>query len=386
MADMVCCCIPSLDCCCAGDLKVKFAAAKWFHFGLFTFSAIVTWILRDYADDALDWVPEMDSCDSADGQDDRNACFGKGAVLRMSFALFAFHFMHALFLIQCKFVDDPRKSFHTDCLSFKFSIWVGLVILAFFIPDDFYQVYGEIARVLSGFFLVFQALVIINLIYTINESMVDRDECIFPLIGGALSTFALSFAFIIVGYAYYAPRGSCSTTVFWITWTLILGIIVTLISISKWRIENAGLFTSGIVLAYCSFLLLNALNSVPDDSECVEHGGLDAGWIQVVSFFIALGVVLMSTLSVGTADVSDNYGDGDPLPYRPDYFHAIFALAALYVAMLFTNWDLDDVPGEFDIDESWTSAWVKIASQWLVFVLYGWTLLAPKILVDRDFS
>lgn len=349
---------------------------------MFTFSAIVTWVLRDYGEDTLDWIPEMDACESADDSD-KNACFGKGAVLRMSFALFAFHFFHALFLLQCKYMDDPRKSLHTECLSFKFSIWTVLVIVAFLIPDDFYQVYGQIARVLSGFFLVFQALVIIDVIYKVNESMLDRDECVFPLIGGALLTFALSLAFIIVAYAFYAPRGSCSTTVFWITWTMILAVVVTLISISKWRIENAGLLTSGIVVLYSSFTLLNALNSVPDDSECVEHGGLDAGWIQIVSFFLVLGVVLLSTLSVGTADVTE--ADGEALPYRPDYFHLIFAVAAMYIAMLFTNWNLEDVPGEFDIDESWTSAWIKIASQWLVFVLYTWTLLAPKILVDREF-
>jgi len=74
------------------------------------------------------------------------------------------------------------------------------------------------------------------------------------------------------------------------------------------------------------------------------------------------------------------------LPYRPDYFHLIFALASAYVAMLFTNWNLNDVGEDLSIDKGWTSAWIKIVTQWFTFLLYGWTMVAPSILSDRDFS
>jgi len=279
MAECCCLCIPSC-CCTSPDINVRFQAAKWFYFALFTFSAILTWIFRDHADDAFDWVPELEACKDRDDGEVKNACFGKGTVLRFSFALFAFHMIHALFLIQCKFTEDTRSRFHTDCLSLKGTIWVGFVILSFFIPEGFYDGYGELTRVLSGIFLVFQALVLIDVIYKLNEAMLDRDECIFPLIAGAGVTFTLGLIFIGVGYGYYAPRGSCSTNVFWITWTLILGIVITLISISPWRIDRAGLFTSGVVFAYCGFLLLAALNNQPSNA-CVSHGGIGATWLQV---------------------------------------------------------------------------------------------------------
>jgi hypothetical protein len=32
--------------------------------------------------------------------------------------------------------------------------------------------------------------------------------------------------------------------------------------------------------------------------------------------------------------------DSGPLPYRPDAFHLMFALASMYMAMLFTNWQV----------------------------------------------
>eukprot|EP00210_Caulerpa_lentillifera_P000755 g730.t1 len=352
---------------------------------MFTFSAILTWILRDYADETFDWIPSLESCETRDGGQVENACFGKGIVLRLSFALFAFHLLHALFLIQCKFTEDSRTRLHTDCLGIRWSIWIGFVILSFFIPQEFYDGYGELTRFLAAVFLVFQALVLIDIIYKMNEAMLDRDECIAPLIIGAVVTFVLGVVFIGVAYGYYAPRASCSTNVFWITWTIILGVFVTLISISPWRIDKAGLFTSGVVFAYCSFLLLAALNNQPRNA-CVDHGGVGTTWLQVIGFILALGAVMLSTLSVGTADITEESPYGESLPYRPDYFHLIFALASAYVAMLFTNWDLNDVGEDLSIDKGWTSAWIKIITQWFTFLLYGWTLVAPSILSDRDFS
>lgn len=105
-----------------------------------------------------------------------------------------------------------------------------------------------------------------------------------------------------------------------------------------------------------------------------------------MSFLLALAAVVLSTLSVGTADIIESGSGEDAVPYRPDCFHLIFALASAYVAMLFTNWDLNDVGEDLSIDKGWTSAWIKIATQWFTFLLYAWTLMSPSILSDRDFS
>lgn len=34
----------------------------------------------------------------------------------------------------------------------------------------------------------------------------------------------------------------------------------------------------------------------------------------------------------------------------------------------------------------WTAVWVKICSSWAGLLLYLWTLVAPLVLRDRDFS
>jgi hypothetical protein len=44
-------------------------------------------------------------------------------------------------------------------------------------------------------------------------------------------------------------------------------------------------------------------------------------------------------------------GDGDELPYRPDFFHAMHGLAACYMLLLFVGWELSGSEGDFNIDQ-----------------------------------
>ena len=76
-------------------------------------------------------------------------------------------------------------------------------------------------------------------------------------------------------------------------------------------------------------------------------------------------------------------------------FHVIMAMGAVYMSMILTNWGYSNSTGnvesarEADISASQrgvASMWVKVASQWLTFTLYAWTLIAPICFPDRDFS
>ncbi|KAI9227611.1 MAG: serine incorporator/TMS membrane protein [Piptocephalis tieghemiana] len=89
--------------------------------------------------------------------------------------------------------------------------------------------------------------------------------------------------------------------------------------------------------------------------------------------------------------------------YNYAFFHIIFALAAMYVAMLLTNWNsvkvtsdpLDPHPsppsiqrqGELvRVGQGIAAVWVKLVSGWVCYSLYLWTLLAPTLFPDRDWS
>ena len=57
--------------------------------------------------------------------------------------------------------------------------------------------------------------------------------------------------------------------------------------------------------------------------------------------------------------------------------------------MLLTNWGNRDTvndPNHRDDLMSTENLWIKIVSQWAVILLYVWSLIAPLVLKDRDFS
>lgn len=65
------------------------------------------------------------------------------------------------------------------------------------------------------------------------------------------------------------------------------------------------------------------------------------------------------------------------------------ALAAMYVAMLTTGWGASKMAPSASVgnsEASEQSMWTKLACQWVLFILYYWTLVAPKLFPDRDFS
>ncbi|CAI8052667.1 Serine incorporator 3 [Geodia barretti] len=99
--------------------------------------------------------------------------------------------------------------------------------------------------------------------------------------------------------------------------------------------------------------------------------------------------------SDGTPTNTSGESDGTPVPWwKPKYindeekkvayiysvFHFLMLISVLYLMMHLTNWAY---PGEVDSDHfqnSWASVWVKMATVWICFGVYEWTLLAPLVL------
>lgn len=78
--------------------------------------------------------------------------------------------------------------------------------------------------------------------------------------------------------------------------------------------------------------------------------------------------------------------------YNYSWFHVIFAIAAMYVAMLLTDWNIvskhpisGPVDPDFDvyIGRSEVAMWMRVVSGWVCILLYIWSLLAPVLLPDR---
>ncbi|KAH8828194.1 serine incorporator/TMS membrane protein [Flagelloscypha sp. PMI_526] len=78
--------------------------------------------------------------------------------------------------------------------------------------------------------------------------------------------------------------------------------------------------------------------------------------------------------------------------YNYSWFHIIFAMAAMYVGSLLTDWNIvSNRPIEAVVDpdanvyigRSEVAMWMRVVSSWVCILLYGWSLVAPVILPDR---
>jgi len=59
------------------------------------------------------------------------------------------------------------------------------------------------------------------------------------------------------------------------------------------------------------------------------------------------------------------------------------------MAMLCTNWAQPTILDENTVkffDSNGTSYWLKLVSQWITMSIYIFSLIAPFIFTDRDFS
>ncbi|KAH9949901.1 serine incorporator/TMS membrane protein [Amylocystis lapponica] len=76
--------------------------------------------------------------------------------------------------------------------------------------------------------------------------------------------------------------------------------------------------------------------------------------------------------------------------YNYSWFHVIFAIGAMYVAMLLTDWNVvraakatASPDQDVYIGRSEVAMWMRVVSSWVCMVLYMWSLLAPVLMPDR---
>ena len=86
------------------------------------------------------------------------------------------------------------------------------------------------------------------------------------------------------------------------------------------------------------------------------------------------------------AETGQNRSSDEPVSYNWSVFHFVFALATLYVMMTLTNWSSRSDASIEKINANLSAVWIKIISAWLCGALYIWSIFAPVVLPDRDFS
>nr|VZI25229.1 unnamed protein product [Spirometra erinaceieuropaei] len=257
--------------------------------------------------------------------------------------------------------------------------------------------------------------------------------------------YGLSIAAVVLFYIYFGNADVCVLGKTLTSLNLILCVIATVVSILpaiQEKTPRSGLLQSSIITAYVMFLTWSALINVPisacnpthhfneTTSGTTQSPTLKFTWNTGISLVVlvlsviyacirnsshtAVGKLTMASAShdpssykevslhdkggedisraeTGSAPETNEHGqtvwdnEKDGVAYSYSMFNFMMMLAIMYVMMSLTQWYKPSAETML-LGPSYASVWVKAASSWCCIALYVWTLVAPVLFPDRDFS
>ncbi|CAD5186578.1 unnamed protein product [Musa acuminata subsp. malaccensis] len=374
------------DSCCARNcLGPKPSIARFIYAIIFLVTCLLAWTIRDYGRNALSELERLKGCHGA------RYCLGAEGVLRISFGCFLFFFVMFLSTVGTKKLEDSRNFWHSEWWPAKIIIWIGFMVVPFFVPSAFIQFYGKFAHFGAGAFLMIQLISVISFITWLNDCcQSDRyaRRCRYQVMVLSVAAYVASILGIILMYIWYVPSLSCRLNILFITLTLVLLQLMTLASMHA-KVK-AGFLAPGLMGMYIVYLCWSAIKSEPQTEICNKKAAVatSADWLIIVSFVIGVLAIVIATFSTGIdskclqfrkteADLEDD------VPYGYGFFHFVFAMGAMYFAMLFVGWNAHNTMQKWTIDVGWVSTWVRIVNEWVAILVYIWMLVAPLVWRSR---
>lgn len=421
-ASLVSCCFQSAV---GKKTGVSPSAAKMFYILLLGMCALVGVIIRKEATKFHFGVFGDLNCAS-----DGKYCKGDQAVYRISFVL-------TLFFTGMMLMSLASEAFHRGYWGVKILLVIAGVIGSFFISEDGFDVhaFAWFARVGSLCFLVLQILILIDFAYQVNDKWVanayggeqnnygeaSNYNWLYAILGTSGAIYVTSLVAIVLLFVFYA---SCDVGIAFTTVTIIAVVVITVLALVRDRFMEremqGAILPTAVVCGYMVFLCWSALESNPD-AKCrpsAKHNTLDFTFGSIFATCTLMWTAFSVTSNVGNLvkgeklekagagadaagtggvelggpvvsnDLEEHMvgGEEDDSPVysnEPAWtFHMIMISASMYFAMLLTDWGSNKGPA----NAGEASMWMKIVSQWLTGLLFGWTLIAPAILKDRDFD
>ncbi|XP_018345906.1 PREDICTED: serine incorporator 1 isoform X4 [Trachymyrmex septentrionalis] len=372
-------------------------------------------------------IPSLD-CDFA---------VGYLAVYRICFILSLYFFLMSVIMIRVKSSRDPRAAIQNGFWAIKYLLIIGGIIGAFFIPERSFGSTWMYFGMLGGFlFIIIQLILIVDFAHSWADAWVGTYEeteskgWYAALLGASVFNYALSITGVVLLYVYYTHPSGCALNKFFISFNLILCVIASIVSILPNVQEHqprSGLLQSSIVTLYVVYLTWSGIANSPDlacnpgflpgisnHDVNTQKNRVTFDNESIIGLIIWFSCVLYSSLRTASKSskitmsenvlVQDNGAvegrnpdaeDGneakvwdneeEKVAYNWSFFHLMFALATLYVMMTLTNWYKPNSSLE-TLNANNASMWVKIISSWMCLALYVWSLVAPAIFTNRDFS
>jgi len=382
---------------------------------------ISNYVTRSWTDGCLNFESELL----------QKKCVGNQGVYRVTFSALVF-FLLAAIGAYCK------PTANREAWPAKYTLFLFLIFGNCFIPNDPFLsiIYLNTARIGGVIFVIIQQVIILDIAFNWNESWVEKsnkgetEQLQKRWLGAILASCALLFLVTITGIGLlFAFYGGCATNETFIAVTLILSIALTALQLSG---EDGSLLSSAVIACYGTYLCFTAVAKNPNEN--CNPGVGDRGTISVV---LGVIVTLLSLAWTGYSHTVDMRVDGideddqqetalestnaaekkseedrkvqgivanavdrdEEQPTHPNNseqqtpnksvswkLNLILAMISCWIAMALTGWGSIEAGGSLsNPDVSRVNMWLIIGSQWIVFFLYAWTLLAPRIVPGREF-
>lgn len=278
-----------------------------------------------------------------------------------------------------------------------------------FIPNSVFDVFGSIATAAGSIFLIAQSILLIDFAYSLNEIWYGYAQVAYRRqisstayriwIASMLITSALIFIGSIVGsalmfQAYDNMAGKVTNVL-----AAILSIVLLVVSILDWC-EHGALLTSAVVMAYSTYLVCEALAVLPDGvgPEIPVWISLAICSVSLISFARGAGGFSINSAPAAAAQASspalrsaeegaaaeapavaaevEAPDGGDSAKDVQDF---IIQCAVHAAAAMFVSASLAPRVGQATFG-------FRIFAVFASLTLYGWSLVAPKLLSGRSFS
>lgn len=204
---------------------------------------------------------------------DCQVAVGYLAVYRICFALCCFFALMAVMMIGVKSSNDPRAPVQNGFWGLKFLIVIGITIGAFFIPEGSFGTTWMWFGLIGGLaFILVQLILIVDFAHTWAEVWVSKYEeteskgwyC--ALLSVTFLQYGLAIAGVSLLFIHYTTADDCALNKFFISINLILGVIVSVVSVLpavQERLPHSGLLQSAMVTLYTIYLTWSAVANNP---------------------------------------------------------------------------------------------------------------------------
>ncbi|KAK2575497.1 hypothetical protein KPH14_011220 [Odynerus spinipes] len=359
---------------------------------------------------------------------DCESAVGYLAVYRICFILALYFFLMSVIMIRVRSSKDPRAPIQNGFWAIKYLLIIGGIIGAFFIPEKSFGTTWMYFGMIGGFFfIIIQLILIVDFAHSWADAWVGNYEetesksWYAALFGATLFNYAIAITGVVLLYVYSTHPSDCALNKFFISFNLILCIIISIISILpsvQKHQPHSGLLQPSIVSLYVIYLTWSGISNSPDrncnpgffgiisnDSHVDSRVNFDKE--SIIGLIIWFSCVLYSSLRTasksskitmsenvlvkdngavrnagdqylidnedytvvegrngdsekGEAKVWDN--EEETVAYNWSFFHLMFALATLYVMMTLTNW--------YKPNSDLKTLNSNVASMWRVFVIW----------------